>query len=162
VCRNRGSIHQGVRKPFPDNRHGNGSQVQSAGIEAIKLTGDNVDGLACFRTFLQFLHGEDDPWLLSMHLFETLALLAASIASAMAQTAPAPPELTLIYSMQALLGDRFSLGPVPNGQERIVIPIVGGSFKGPRLSGTHAYATMPSEMIRARCTFVGAAVPLSP
>ncbi|KAL1598628.1 hypothetical protein SLS60_007768 [Paraconiothyrium brasiliense] len=53
----------------------------------------------------------------------------------MAQMAPTPPDLTLLYSMEALLGDRFSLGPTPNGQERIVIPIVGGTFKGPRLSG---------------------------
>ncbi|KAH7396266.1 hypothetical protein BKA66DRAFT_438217 [Pyrenochaeta sp. MPI-SDFR-AT-0127] len=53
----------------------------------------------------------------------------------MAQNAPVPPTMTLLYSMEALLGDRFSLGPVPNGQERIVIPIVGGTFKGPRMSG---------------------------
>lgn len=70
-----------------------------------------------------------------MQFLTTLALVAASAASAMAQTAPSPPQLTLIYSMEALLGDRFSLGAVPNGQERIVIPIVGGTFEGPRLSG---------------------------
>jgi hypothetical protein len=51
-------------------------------------------------------------------------------------TAPVPPKMTLLYSMQALLGERFSLGPVPYGQERIVIPIVGGSFEGPRMNGT--------------------------
>ena len=44
--------------------------------------------------------------------------------------------MTLLYRMEAKLGERFSLGPVPNGQERIVIPIVGGTFEGPRLSGT--------------------------
>ncbi|KAL7775997.1 hypothetical protein CFE70_006409 [Pyrenophora teres f. teres 0-1] len=53
----------------------------------------------------------------------------------MAQHAPAPPTMTLIYSMEAKLGERFSLGSVPSGEERIVIPIVGGTFKGPRLSG---------------------------
>jgi hypothetical protein len=47
-----------------------------------------------------------------------------------------PPTMTLLYRMEAKLGERFSLGPVPNGQERIVIPIVGGTFEGPRLSGT--------------------------
>ncbi|KAG9197349.1 hypothetical protein G6514_001833 [Epicoccum nigrum] len=46
-----------------------------------------------------------------------------------------PPTMTLLYRMEAKLGERFSLGPVPNGQERIVIPIVGGTFEGPRLSG---------------------------
>ncbi|KAL6702631.1 hypothetical protein ACN47E_001300 [Coniothyrium glycines] len=70
-----------------------------------------------------------------MRFLHTITFFAVSIASTMAQTAPSPPELTLLYSMEALLGDRFSLGPVPNGQERIVIPIVGGTFKGPRLSG---------------------------
>jgi hypothetical protein len=44
--------------------------------------------------------------------------------------------MTLLYSMTCDLGERFSLGPVPTGQERIVIPIVGGSFKGPRMSGS--------------------------
>ncbi|KAI4713585.1 hypothetical protein J4E89_001032 [Alternaria sp. Ai002NY15] len=53
----------------------------------------------------------------------------------MAQSAPEPPQMTLIYHMEALLGDRFSLGSIPTGQERIVIPIVGGTFKGPRISG---------------------------
>jgi hypothetical protein len=43
--------------------------------------------------------------------------------------------MTLIYSMEAKLGNRFSLGGVPGGQERIVIPIVGGTFKGPKISG---------------------------
>ncbi|XPS69763.1 hypothetical protein M3J09_002022 [Ascochyta lentis] len=53
----------------------------------------------------------------------------------MAQSDPQPPSMTLLYHMEVQLGDRFSLGPVPNGEERIVIPIVGGTFKGPRLSG---------------------------
>ncbi|KAF2127654.1 hypothetical protein P153DRAFT_295088 [Dothidotthia symphoricarpi CBS 119687] len=53
----------------------------------------------------------------------------------MAQTPPATPQLTLLYSMTALLGTRFSLGPIPTGDERIVIPIVGGTFTGPRMSG---------------------------
>lgn len=46
-----------------------------------------------------------------------------------------PPTMTLLYHMEVQLGDRFSMGPVPNGQERIVIPIVGGTFKGPKLQG---------------------------
>ncbi|KAF1931339.1 uncharacterized protein M421DRAFT_417988 [Didymella exigua CBS 183.55] len=48
---------------------------------------------------------------------------------------PQPPTMTLLYHMEVQLGDRFSMGPVPNGQERIVIPIVGGTFKGPKLQG---------------------------
>ncbi|EAT91065.1 hypothetical protein SNOG_01416 [Parastagonospora nodorum SN15] len=53
-----------------------------------------------------------------------------------AQEAPVAPKMTLLYSMDALLGERFSLGPIPTGDERIVIPIVGGTFKGPRMNGT--------------------------
>jgi hypothetical protein len=70
-----------------------------------------------------------------MSFSHALAIFASLAAFTMAQSAPAPPQMTLIYSMEAKLGDRFSLGPVPSGQERIVIPIVGGTFKGPRLSG---------------------------
>ncbi|KAF2832665.1 hypothetical protein CC86DRAFT_401416 [Ophiobolus disseminans] len=54
----------------------------------------------------------------------------------MAQSDPIAPKMTLLYSMTALLGNRFSLGPIPTGQERIVIPITGGTFKGPRMNGS--------------------------
>ncbi|KAK1910621.1 hypothetical protein P3342_008500 [Pyrenophora teres f. teres] len=70
-----------------------------------------------------------------MRIFNPLAALTAISTFTMAQHAPAPPTMTLIYSMEAKLGERFSLGSVPSGEERIVIPIVGGTFKGPRLSG---------------------------
>jgi hypothetical protein len=70
-----------------------------------------------------------------MRLSNPLTLLSTLATFTMAHTAPAPPKMTLIYSMEAKLGDRFSLGAVPGGQERIVIPIVGGTFKGPKLSG---------------------------
>lgn len=70
-----------------------------------------------------------------MYLFKPLTFLPALITFTMAQTTPTPPTMTLLYSMEVLLGERFSLGPVPNGQERIVIPIVGGTFKGPKMSG---------------------------
>ncbi|KAI2488045.1 DUF3237 domain containing protein [Pyrenophora tritici-repentis] len=70
-----------------------------------------------------------------MRLFNTLAALTALSTLTMARQTPSPPIMTLIYSMEAKLGERFSLGPVPTGEERIVIPIVGGTFEGPRLSG---------------------------
>lgn len=70
-----------------------------------------------------------------MYFLKPLAVLSALTTFAMAQTTPTPPTMTLLYSMEVLLGERFSLGPVPNGQERIVIPIVGGTFKGPKMSG---------------------------
>jgi hypothetical protein len=33
------------------------------------------------------------------------------------------------------LGERFTIGNVPHGKARYVIPIIGGTFKGPRVSG---------------------------
>jgi hypothetical protein len=70
-----------------------------------------------------------------MRFSSPLTLLATISTLIMAQSAPSPPVMTLIYSMEAKLGNRFSLGGVPGGQERIVIPIVGGTFKGPKISG---------------------------
>jgi hypothetical protein len=70
-----------------------------------------------------------------MHIFP-LTVLAAIATATKAQNAPVAPSMTLLYSMACDLGERFSIGPVPNGQERIVIPIVGGTFKGPRISGS--------------------------
>jgi hypothetical protein len=70
-----------------------------------------------------------------MHFLTSLAAFVASATLVMAQEAPVAPKMTLLYSMDALLGDRFSLGPIPTGQDRVVIPIVGGTFKGPRMNG---------------------------
>ncbi|KAF9700030.1 hypothetical protein EKO04_001709 [Ascochyta lentis] len=70
-----------------------------------------------------------------MHISSSLSIFTTLATYAMAQSDPQPPSMTLLYHMEVQLGDRFSLGPVPNGEERIVIPIVGGTFKGPRLSG---------------------------
>lgn len=72
-----------------------------------------------------------------MRFFTPLTALAALTSYVMAQNPsdPQPPTMNLLYHMEVQLGDRFSMGPVPNGQERIVIPIVGGTFKGPKLQG---------------------------
>jgi hypothetical protein len=72
-----------------------------------------------------------------MHLFAPLSVFAGLVTSVMAQDAPVPPQMTLLYSMNALLGERFSLGPIPTGEERIVIPIVGGTFNGPKMNGEY-------------------------
>ena len=70
-------------------------------------------------------------------LLAPLTVLAPLVMADVMESEPAPvmPQLTLLYSMRAELGERFSLGSVPTGQERIVIPIVGGTFTGPRLNG---------------------------
>ena len=73
-----------------------------------------------------------------MHLRTLLAALAAatSVAS-QAATAPTPPNLTLLYTMNAVIGDRFSLGRVPSGEERVVVPIIGGTFEGRMMKGEY-------------------------
>jgi hypothetical protein len=77
-----------------------------------------------------------------MHFLRPLSILATIVTAVKAQDALVPPTMTLLYSMKAELGERISMGPVPNGQQRIVIPIVGGTFQGPRISGQgHAIFT---------------------
>lgn len=83
-----------------------------------------------------------------MHLLKSLATFAAFATCTMAaEEAPVAPKMTLLYSMEALLGERFSLGPIPTGNERIVIPIVGGTFKGPRLNGMFTLSTNSCRLL---------------
>ncbi|KAH7066724.1 hypothetical protein BKA63DRAFT_425393 [Paraphoma chrysanthemicola] len=70
-----------------------------------------------------------------MHLLQALPPLVVLTSAVMAEVTPVTPNLTLLYSMEAELGERLELGAVPTGQSRTVIPIVGGFFKGPRISG---------------------------
>lgn len=86
-----------------------------------------------------------------MYIFKLLSIFAALTTYVMAMSDPSPPTMTLLYHMEVQLGERFSLGPVPNGQERIVIPIVGGTFKGPRLSGQFHSLKLSSSMNYLHC-----------
>jgi hypothetical protein len=45
------------------------------------------------------------------------------------------PRLTKIYRLEADLGQPLELGPAAGGRRRIV-PLTGGTFTGPELSGT--------------------------
>lgn len=45
------------------------------------------------------------------------------------------PRLTRIYRLEAVLGQPLDLGEITQGHRRIV-PLTGGTFSGPRLSGT--------------------------
>lgn len=47
---------------------------------------------------------------------------------------PVTPRLTLLTSVRAQLGEPLELGDTPWGRRRI-IPVAGGTFDGPRLSG---------------------------
>jgi hypothetical protein len=44
------------------------------------------------------------------------------------------PRLTLVYRLEAVLGEPLDLGEVSQGRRRIV-PLTGGTFSGPELDG---------------------------
>jgi hypothetical protein len=44
------------------------------------------------------------------------------------------PRLTLVYRLEAVLGDPLDLGEVREGHRRIV-PLIGGTFEGPEVKG---------------------------
>ncbi|AEO67596.1 26b93eb9-0beb-4bf3-b428-2f1ddc3b0f6f [Thermothielavioides terrestris] len=67
--------------------------------------------------------------------FTTLLCFFASAASAAKHAkTPAAPGLTYLYSLNCTLGPSIAVGSGPHGT-RTVIPITGGTFSGPRLSG---------------------------
>lgn len=73
-----------------------------------------------------------------MHLPNFLTALVALLpAVATAQAAvPKAPGLTFLYSLNCTLGDSLSVGKGPEG-DRVVIPITGGTFSGPRINGDY-------------------------
>ena len=69
-----------------------------------------------------------------------LSLSAAVSASQHAdKKPPAAPGLTFLYSLNCTLAPPILVGAGPHGS-RVVIPIIGGTFSGPKLSGTHSLA----------------------
>ncbi|KAH7080978.1 hypothetical protein FB567DRAFT_501150 [Paraphoma chrysanthemicola] len=70
-----------------------------------------------------------------MYLLRALPTLVVLAITTTANATPVAPNPILLYSMEAELGEHLELGAVPTGQSRTVIPIVGGFFKGPRMSG---------------------------
>jgi hypothetical protein len=67
--------------------------------------------------------------------FPLLTLATAAVAAD-----PTPPKLTYLYSANVTFGDTVSIGSVPTGT-RNLLPISGGTFSGPKLSGN--YTTTP-------------------
>jgi hypothetical protein len=67
----------------------------------------------------------------------TLLCLSACATSVLASPQiPAAPGLTYLYSLNCTLGPSIQVGGGPHGT-RVVIPIIGGTFSGPQLSGTN-------------------------
>lgn len=71
------------------------------------------------------------------------ASLLPFVASACAGSTPAQPGLTFLYSVNCTLSAPIAVGGGPHGS-RVVIPIVGGTFSGPKLKGM----TSPVEVNR--------------
>ncbi|OLN85470.1 UPF0311 protein-like protein 1, partial [Colletotrichum chlorophyti] len=65
----------------------------------------------------------------------TIKYLALAIAAAGRVVAePSIPGLTYLYSLNGTLGESFTTGIGPHGT-RAVLPVLGGPFSGPRVSG---------------------------
>src|SRR6185369_2467611 len=69
---------------------------------------------------------------IAMFVINSAGLLARQSTSA---GAPAPPRLTFAFELRARVGNPVEVGQVLHGRRRIV-PIEGGTIKGPLLNGT--------------------------
>lgn len=65
------------------------------------------------------------------------AVLMAAVQSLCAQTYPpqSTPHLDFVVQLRVHIDSAYTVGHTPHGK-RIVIPITGGTFEGPRLKGT--------------------------
>ena len=62
-------------------------------------------------------------------------LLISALAAVTTAQLHGTPGLEYLYTVNATLGERWSYGDFGMGS-RVAIPITGGTFKGPRMSGT--------------------------
>ncbi len=72
-------------------------------------------------------------------------VLLASLSSA-AYSQPTKPGLTFLYTVNITGGTPVQAGPGPFG-DRLVIPILEGTFAGPKMKGTSRFF-MPSYLTR--------------
>jgi len=66
------------------------------------------------------------------NMFITALCLAALAATTLAD--PKPPSFTYLYSINLTMPAGITIGNTPSGS-RAILPISGGTFSGPRLSG---------------------------
>ncbi len=69
------------------------------------------------------------------HILLSLLLLLAAMGAPAQGPAPVAPGLEFLMQLRVTLGEVFSAGETPHGR-RTVVPIMGGTFEGPRLRGT--------------------------
>lgn len=83
-----------------------------------------------------------------------LGLCSAVVASNLEARQLAPvPSLTHLYSLNCTLDPRIDVGDGPYGK-RVAIPIIGGTFEGPRLKGkSNLGAMVSSDAYTPRCFF---------
>lgn len=71
---------------------------------------------------------------LTISLWACLALLSWLGLAQNNTTTPAPPGLTYLYTLNCTLEEPYLIGAGPRGY-RVALPITGGYFNGPRMSG---------------------------
>lgn len=77
-------------------------------------------------------------------LFGVLVSLGSAVCQTTDKT-PAAPGLTYLYSLNCTLANPIQVGRGPHGT-RVVIPITGGTFSGPKMSGTSLPALIMPEL----------------
>jgi|SRR5688572_3610060 hypothetical protein len=88
-----------------------------------------------------------------MSAFLLLSLVIAQAAAGASQRAASstptqPPKLSLAMTLTVQVGPPTELGEVPRGRRRI-IPILGGTFEGPKIRGTVLPGGADWQIVRA-------------
>lgn len=77
-----------------------------------------------------------------------MSLIAAFMPWAFAQNAtPVAPGFTYLYTLNCTLAPAIEIGDGPKGN-RVAIPIIGGYFNGPRLSGEFLDSSSATSFLR--------------
>lgn len=82
------------------------------------------------------------------HVLIALALLAGPPAAALAADAPPPAPVTFVFEENAALAPAVVVGQTPLGR-RQAIPITGGTFAGPGISGRIIPGGADDQLVRA-------------
>jgi hypothetical protein len=77
-----------------------------------------------------------------------LVLISLLLASPQAPATPQAPKLSLALTLHVQVGPPTELGEVPRGRRRI-IPILGGTFEGPKVRGKVMQGGADWQIVRA-------------
>jgi len=87
----------------------------------------------------------------SMHVLVALALLLTTLSLASSPPELQAPGLSYLYTVNITGGPVTVIGPGPRGT-RLVVPIVGGTFTGPKLNGNLANPPPPDPFSNPKLT----------